>query len=572
MATIQGVYVALFGRPADPLGLQFFNGVTNNGANLSAISALSSTKEYTDRFAGQNNNTIINSIYQSLFNRDAEPAGLAFFVDALNKGTLNINNIAIAILDGAQGNDKAILDSKLASADLFTKAIDTPAEVGAYIGNAAAAAGRAFLAGITTTTPATAAQADTAVAGIVSSGAAGNTVTLTAGADAVSLTGATGLKTSDLNDTINGTTAGLWAANDSINGGFGTDTLNATIGADVVVAVDGLKSVEIANITSTGGWKVDVANAKDTTQVWNVASAANVLTVENVALTTTVGMKDSISGNAIFKFAGATGTADAATLALNAAVGSGTAVIDDIETLTVSTTGTSTLTAINGTTLKTVTVTGSGTLTSNFATTVETISNTGTGNVTTDLTALNAIKTFTGGTGKDSVTLDGVHTNDVTINVGAGNDTVTLTAGDSTKAVTITLGAGNDQLTTGAPLGNVAAATDNNTKLLATLITVADFNKAEDAIKFDAWTAGAAGKEVLSVVEEANIVAATDLYGALQVVVATTANANYAVFAYKGDTYIFDNGNVAGLGTEDTLIKLTGVAVADLSVNNFEVV
>ena len=46
MATIQGVYLALFGRPADPLGLQFFNGVTNNGQNLAGIGPLQSSAEY----------------------------------------------------------------------------------------------------------------------------------------------------------------------------------------------------------------------------------------------------------------------------------------------------------------------------------------------------------------------------------------------------------------------------------------------------------------------------------------------------------------------------------------------
>jgi len=40
MATIQGVYLALFGRPADPAGLSFFNGVTANGANLAGIADL----------------------------------------------------------------------------------------------------------------------------------------------------------------------------------------------------------------------------------------------------------------------------------------------------------------------------------------------------------------------------------------------------------------------------------------------------------------------------------------------------------------------------------------------------
>ncbi len=125
MATIQGVYVALFGRPADPTGLAYFNSVTSGGANLSAISNLAATQEYQARFAGQNNVQIITSIYQSLFNRDPEAAGLNFFVDALNKGTLSINNIAIAILDGAQGSDRTVVDAKIASANAFTTALDT---------------------------------------------------------------------------------------------------------------------------------------------------------------------------------------------------------------------------------------------------------------------------------------------------------------------------------------------------------------------------------------------------------------------------------------------------------------
>src|SRR5690606_34249039 len=108
MATIQGVYIALFGRPADPLGLAFFNEATNDGADLTAIGDLAATAEYQARFEGMSNVQIVNSIYQSLFNRDADLAGLTFFVNALNNGELNINNIAIAIYDGAQGTDAAI--------------------------------------------------------------------------------------------------------------------------------------------------------------------------------------------------------------------------------------------------------------------------------------------------------------------------------------------------------------------------------------------------------------------------------------------------------------------------------
>ena len=148
MATIQGIYVALFGRPADPTGLFYFNGVTKNGADLTAIGDLASTAEYKERFAGQTNSQIVNSIYKSLFNRDVEANGLTFFVDGLTNGTFNIKNIAIAILDGAQGSDLTVVNNKIAAANNFTKALDTTTEIESYKGTAAAVVGRNFLTSI----------------------------------------------------------------------------------------------------------------------------------------------------------------------------------------------------------------------------------------------------------------------------------------------------------------------------------------------------------------------------------------------------------------------------------------
>jgi hypothetical protein len=184
MATIQGVYVALFGRPADPAGLAFFSAATGNGANLAAIGDLAATREYADRFSGLSNDAIVNAIYRSLFNRDAEAGGRAFFVDALNRGSITINNVAIAILDGARGDDKLVVDAKIASADVFTAAIDTTLEFGGYAGNAAAARGRTFLADVTTSAK-TSAQADAALAAIVAGGVINTTISLTPGADAL---------------------------------------------------------------------------------------------------------------------------------------------------------------------------------------------------------------------------------------------------------------------------------------------------------------------------------------------------------------------------------------------------
>ncbi len=226
MATIQGVYLALFGRPADPLGLAFFNAQTNNGANLAGIGPLQTSAEYQARFAGQSSVQIINSIYQSLFNRAADLPGLTFFSNALANGTLTINNIAIAIYDGAQGADLTIRNLKEAAANAFTTALDTSAEVLGYQGAAAAAAGAAFIAGVTTTAP-TAAQVDAAVV----TATTGTTSTVT-----INLTSTVGEQVNGTaaNETINGVIFNDGSTNSTLNigdvisGGNGTDTLNIT--------------------------------------------------------------------------------------------------------------------------------------------------------------------------------------------------------------------------------------------------------------------------------------------------------------------------------------------------------
>lgn len=169
MATIQGVYMALFGRPADPAGLSFFSGVTNNGQNLAGIGPLQAQPEFTSRFAGDTNAEIITAIYQSLFNRDPDATGRTFFAGELAAGRQTVNTIAINILDGARGSDLTVLNTKLAAANAFTAAIDTTAEITGYSGTTAAESAAGFIKGISTTAP-TAAQVAAAVSAAVGSG------------------------------------------------------------------------------------------------------------------------------------------------------------------------------------------------------------------------------------------------------------------------------------------------------------------------------------------------------------------------------------------------------------------
>lgn len=163
MDSIQGIYIALFGRPADPSGLAYFTEVTNNGADLSAIGNLAGQPEYQTRFTGMSNEEVINSIYQSLFGRDGEAEGLNFFLSKLADGTYNINNIAIAILQSAQGDDLATVNAKIAAANIFTAHLDQQVEVDAYAGAFAASVGRDFINTVNKDDAGTADEADAAI-------------------------------------------------------------------------------------------------------------------------------------------------------------------------------------------------------------------------------------------------------------------------------------------------------------------------------------------------------------------------------------------------------------------------
>lgn len=383
MATIQGVYVALFGRPADPTGLAYFNGVTKNGADLTKIGDLASTQEYKDRFAGQNNVQIVTSIYQSLYNRAPEAAGLNFFVDALNKGTLSINNIAIAILDGAQGSDKTIVNNKIAAADAFTKALDTAIEIGSYSGNTAAAAGIAFLKPINespNSIPNTAAV-DAAILNIVNttggtSPVPGVTIQLTASADLVANNVANPtFKSTAGDDTIlaghDGTNYTI-NAGDSIDAGLGADTLKITVSAADLVSVEptSIKGVETVVLTSAGAFSgaVSLKNADSALKLvtLNAATAGETVAVTNLAKTAVAEVSGANKGTADFGFLDATtGTSDAATLKLTNVDASGTGVVkvSGIETLTVDLNGSSTIKTFTDAEAISVKVTGAGSLT-----------------------------------------------------------------------------------------------------------------------------------------------------------------------------------------------------------------
>lgn len=123
--TVEEVYVAYYGRPAEASGLAFWeDAVARVGGKPSAlINDFGTSVEATQFYAGMNISQQINKIYQLMFNRDAEPTGLNYWVDLVNRGGATPATIMLEVLNGAQANDKAIIDNKLAAANYFTNDI-----------------------------------------------------------------------------------------------------------------------------------------------------------------------------------------------------------------------------------------------------------------------------------------------------------------------------------------------------------------------------------------------------------------------------------------------------------------
>lgn len=145
-AIVKG-YLAYFGRPADPGGLQFWVDATNRtgGDATAMINNFGTSVEYRDMYGQSSSTAVVNSLYQHLFNRDAEKGGLEFWSHHLETGALTLANIAFSVVNAAQGSDSNIIQEKVDASRHFTANLDTQREVDLYSNNLAALNARKWL-------------------------------------------------------------------------------------------------------------------------------------------------------------------------------------------------------------------------------------------------------------------------------------------------------------------------------------------------------------------------------------------------------------------------------------------
>lgn len=124
---VHQVYVSYYGRPGDAAGVDYWAGeLDKSGGDLTAIiRAFGTSPEYDERFGSLSTEALINNLYQQMFSRDAESAGLAWWTQQIESGATTLQQAAIDIAAGAQNEDYSTLKNRTAVAKRITNTINT---------------------------------------------------------------------------------------------------------------------------------------------------------------------------------------------------------------------------------------------------------------------------------------------------------------------------------------------------------------------------------------------------------------------------------------------------------------
>jgi Ca2+-binding RTX toxin-like protein len=478
-AFLEQAYLAYFGRPIDPNGVAAFVNSTEAEVEAAFWASPESQALYGSSFGLQQ----INMVYNILFGRDAEPAGLAYWANQILIGALTPTGAAIGILNGAQGTDITAVNNKLAASAMFTAGLDTTAEILGYAGNEAAAVARAFLESITMT-PATQAEVDAAIVAAVAvgSGTSGDVFAFTLGQDNLVGTSYNDVFNGFVGDDNNGndiSTVQVW---DNVNGGAGNDTLSLLVNEDydinlTMVNVETISarildsssaSIDFANITG-----VNTVEIRDTNSDWggmwgwNVSDEITTYKFTNVAR-----QSDSVSISMDFNDGVFAGTADEITVQLDNAGNTKNGEWANLY-LYSDATGSPVVEVMN------VESNGSDNL---FyyedygwwygKDVLNTVNVTGTAALNLDISSQGVLSTINAASFDAGLTFDGWSAVNMTITTGAGKDVIDVQW--SAMDNVITTGGGNDTVTIGTGKDAVDAGAGDDTVLTGANLATGD--------------------------------------------------------------------------------------------------
>jgi len=483
--TVQKLYIAYFGRPADPAGATNAAKLVEWAGSPDALLVdFGKSAEYTSQFAGLTSAQIVNTIYNNLFGRNAEATGLNFWAAKVDSGEIPLSTATWTILSGVTAGsvDDIAVNSKVSYAESFTAKLATDAAAAVAYNASTLAMVKAELAKIVdaTTLAAETGSLDTFVSSVATTGGTGvpgDTFTLTTGIDLADVAGsfrnggvaapgvATDFKFTSGNEVVNGSTTTL-NAGDSLADGFTTDNDVFNVAVSGPTALQNVANIETINLSTTG------------------ATAASAITYTTLTGLKTLNISGTSAGNITFTDGGA----------------------NDIGNTGVTTIDASGLTTAVGLIANSSASTATAAMTMKGAAGADQLTG-GLGNDSISggtgadfLSGMAGNDTIDGGAGGDEI--DGGNGNDI-ITGGAGADVIVTTAGNDT----VTGGTGSDSILLGAAtvalvagggaltaVGGVTAA-GSNTVVFESVATAGEV----DTISGFTVGAVAAGGDVLKV-------------------------------------------------------------------------
>ena len=151
---VQEMYIAYYGRPADPCGLAYWSTrIAAAGGSLSGIiQEFGNSAEADSLYKSLGTQGAVTALYQQQFGRAPDTGGLNYYVSNINNGTFSLVTVSANIFYGATegSDDKEMLKNKVEVANVFTEALRVdPVKLAAYSGNTAASLARGNLAEVT---------------------------------------------------------------------------------------------------------------------------------------------------------------------------------------------------------------------------------------------------------------------------------------------------------------------------------------------------------------------------------------------------------------------------------------
>lgn len=146
--TIASLYLAYYGRPADPEGLASWTKalIAANGNVESIVNAFATSPEAAERFKEDTVESRVKELYQNLFGRAPEDEGLAAWTKYINEGHATLAQAAHLIMQGARDDDQQLTEKRIEAANSFTEAVKNGDL--SYQGTQAAEAAKLLLAAI----------------------------------------------------------------------------------------------------------------------------------------------------------------------------------------------------------------------------------------------------------------------------------------------------------------------------------------------------------------------------------------------------------------------------------------